>query len=219
MILHHILEHDLHRSKKDSAIPYLTEIPFQVSFFPAIYSSTKGNFLVARNLTKAVHTKDGVRIAHQSGKKGPLTVGVFAYDPDRIDDLIPSMMDAAYKLSVDDRLGNIFIDPQKAFLHIQKQSGLPFFPHICLIPTSWTETKIKSFFGRKNLRFVGKKDDHVKCRFMEFCKVIPTSVTIPVFLSKPEMVGMYTQYVGGDSCIVIHNVKSGLAFIAPSSES
>ena len=197
MILLRILEHDLHRAKRGlNASPYMIEVPARPAFVPAVISNTRGKFIVSRKLT------EGDRIR----------VGIFEYNADRLDETIDTMFDVAYSLSRDEKWGNIFMGngattAKAAFDYIGDHSGMPGVqPHACLIPESWSHTKTGKFFGAKN--YDGRK-------YKRICHVALARVTFPVFCSRPDMVGMYTQFMGGKSGILLHNIKEGLAFCVP----
>jgi hypothetical protein len=195
MILLRILEHDLHRSRDANSVPLMISTPVPPKSVPAIVSDTRGRFIAIRKMRQ-----EGNFIAS----------GVFEYDSDRVDDVVSDLFDAAYVLSCEDKLGNTFSGkdaPKRAFNYIKRSSGIPGQPHVCLVPESWKETKIKQFFGVKNLENVRK--------YQKFCRIVSTKVSIPVFCSRPDMVGMYTQFLGGKTSIILHNVKLGLAFVVP----
>lgn len=199
MIFIKILEHDLHMSKGGAAMVLMEEVPALPGFVPAIISNTSGNFLVARKL------KDDSRIR----------VGVFPWDSDRIDDLIQPMISEAMKLSSDEGWPNVFVGAgsvRRAFSYVQKESGMEGQPHVCLIPSSWTTDRTRKVFGSNNL------DEHSR-KYKKYCHLIPSSTIVPVFLSRPDMVGMYTQYLGGRSSILLHNVRRGMAFCPDFDES
>lgn len=177
----------------------MEEVPALPGFVPAIISNTTGKFLVSRKL------KDGARIR----------VGVFSWDSDRIDDLVQPMVSEAMKLSSDEEWSNVFIGPgsiKRAFDYVRKESGMEGQPHACLTPSSWTTNRTRKVFGAKNL------DEHSR-KYKKYCHLIPSSTTVPVFLSRPDMVGMYTQYLGGRSSILLHNVRRGMAFCPDFDES
>jgi len=82
-------------------------------------------------------------------------------------------------------------------------------PHVCLIPESWSQNKIREFFGNN---YDGRK-------YKKICHVVLSKVIMPTFCSRPDMVGLYTQFMGGKSGIILHNIKAGIAFCAPSGDS
>jgi hypothetical protein len=193
MILLRILEHDLHRPKRGlSASPYMIEVPALPGFVPAVVSNSRGNFLIARKLTK----------------DNRIRVGVFEYDSDRLDDIVTNMFDTAIVLSRSEKWNNMFMGPNAAKLaagYIKDQSGMSKAqPHACLIPVSWQHKQIEKFFKPEKLDGGVKYDKH--------CHIVPAKVSVPIFCSRPDMVGMYTQFLGGGTGILLHNVKSGLAF-------
>jgi len=194
LILLKILDHDLHRSKKGlDAVPLWMETPAKKGFLPAVVSSSRSNkFLVSRKLTK----DDRIRS------------GVFTHDSDRIDDVIGDMASAAYALSLTEKWPNVFSGKTaatKAFAYVQSAAGVSSQPHACLVPDSWTPEALSKSMG-------GDTDSGV---YRKICRVYPCKVSFPVFLSRPDFVGMYTQFVGGRSSIVLHNVKNGFAFCPP----
>ncbi len=219
MLLTELLDHDLHRSRGGTPIPLLLHVPMQKENFPAVVSGTRGKFLVSKGPQKDT---------------GMVGVGVFDCDSDKLDHLVGPMLSAAYGLSVGGsysmlsrvkrRVKGKTVDvPVEesvpgtfknsftgkgaaliAFEYVQKNSGLKAQPHACLIPSSWDEKRARSFFG--------KEYDVSKRKFMGCCRVIFHDVPMPVFLSRPDMVGMYTQFMNGGAAILLHNVELGLAF-------
>jgi hypothetical protein len=197
MILLRILEHDLHRAKRGTNnTPVLwIEVPAHENFLPAIISSSRGKFLVTKKLVNGSHIR----------------AGVFNYDSERMDDILLDLFTAAYELSRDNRWDNIFKGSKAAKIaydYIGEQSSMPGAqPHVCLIPESWSQRQVKKFLGKK--QYDGRK-------YRRFCHVALTKVSFPVFCSRPDMVGLYTQFMGGGASILLHNVKNGLAFCVPS---
>ena len=190
MILLKILDHDLHRSRTGSAIPFMLEIPGKPEFLPAIVSSTRAEkFLVSKRMTD----------------DGRIRTGVFSHSQDTIDSVISNMVSTAYDLSVSEKWNNIFHTPAECFRAISDSSGSKSQPHACLVPSSWKPSAVSKFFG-KSLS---------EGRFMKVCRVFPCDVPFPVFLSRPDFVGLYTQLAGGMSSIILHNVKEGMAFCVP----
>ena len=207
MILLRLLDHDLHRSRANiQAVPLWIETPAKPAFVPAVISGSgmdvpEKRFLVSRKLTK----------------DGKLRSGVFKYDSDRVDDLIGDMMLAAYELSVQENWPNIFRSkggwkPSKAnrgkgqlataFDYIQKAAGVTSQPHLVLVPEGEALVAFNKAAGK----------DLVDGVYMKSCRVTPSKVKFPVFCSRPDYVGMYTQFVGGRSSILMHNIRNGLAF-------
>jgi len=197
MILIKILDHDLHRSKQKETIPVWIEVPARNSFLPSVISSSRGKFIISRKLLKPVN---GI---------GLLRVGVFKCDSDRLDDLIDDMCKAAIDLSISEKWGNIFTGRGailKAFNYVKKNSGTNSQPHACLIPDTLDQENLNKLFGKKNL-------DEQNSKYMKMCRLIPCKIKSgPVFLSRPDFVGMYTQFMGGGSSIILHNVKLGMGF-------
>lgn len=193
MILIEILDHDFYRSRDNvNNIPLYEEIPFDKKFFPALISGTKGQFLISRKIFPG----------------NIVRVGVFEYDSDKIDNLLADFYTVGIGLSKSENWKNIFSGKnaaQSAFNYIKKSSGLVGQPHVCLYPTAWTEDDIYKFFSKK-------KVDISKRKYNSYCKLIPSKVAYPVFFSRPDMVGLYTQYMGGKSSLIFHNVKLGVAF-------
>ncbi len=219
MLMTELLDRDLHRSRGGTPIPFVLEVPVSKENYPAVVSGTRGNFLVSRG-------------PRESGLAG---VGVFDHDSDKLDTLFSPMLTAAFGLSVGGsrtalkrvqrrvfgRLVSVPLEEtvagtfknsftgdgaaRAAFEHVQKNSGLKFQPHACLIPSSWDEKTAFSFFGKKDY-------EPVKRKFSKCCRVIFHDVPMPVFFSRPDMVGMYTQFMNGGAAIILHNVELGLAF-------
>lgn len=204
MIILRLLDHDLHRSKRGiQATPLHLDVPAKSSFLPAIVSLSTPRFVVARKLTA----------------QGNLRSGIFDYDSDRIDEVLPDLLTEAYKLSVDQGWSNVFKKPEQAVEYIQKQSGTTSQPHHVLIPSGWSDAALTKWVGKKNLSIFTGKDiadsafaDSSMTVLYRVCRVQRAKVTMPVFFSRPDFVGMYTQFLGGKSSIFLHNVRSGLAF-------
>lgn len=206
MIIHKIFDHDLHRAKKNGAEarPLFIETPAKLSFIPSIASSTVWN----RYLTVKKLTGDG-----------RIRSGVFRYDSDRLDEIIEPLFLAAYKLSIEEKWGNTFLRPKEAFGYIRKCSGVISQPHICLVPESWNQTKLNKWAGRVNLEEAESTESkqnlnkHKVLIYLKVCRIYFCKTEMPVFLSRPDFVGLYTQIVGGMTSILLHNVRCGMAFV------
>lgn len=210
MILHRILDHDLHmaRGQAANAYPYQLETQGRPGWFPLIVSGLSWDkYLVAQRI-------------HPGGK---IMSGIFRYDPDRIDDVIMPLFMAAYELSVSQNWRNINPDPLTSFRYIQKSSGSEIQPHVVLIPEGWSRTKLFRWGGREQFAeraiVKGKKSKsnrnipHIIYR--RICRVVHAKVVMPIFLSQPDYVGTYTQITGGLSSIILHNVRRGISFCPP----
>lgn len=223
MILHKILEYDLHRSRQATAVPHTVHTPAVAEHVPAVVSTSRGQFVVTRVLfldgeDRYFHAKGEAPVIKSRGRvvavspdtrklRLYLASNVFSHNSDHIDNVIGGLFDVAYKLSVDDGLGNVFGGPSardKAFSHVQSSSGMKIQPHVCLVPDSWEPDEVSKFFG--------KDFDATSLRFRRFCRVVSSKATRPVFLSRPDMVGLYTQFMGGGASISLHNVALGMAF-------
>jgi hypothetical protein len=219
MLMTELLDHDLHRSRGGTPVPLMLEVPVSKDSYPAVVSGTRGQFLVSRG-------------PQESGLAG---VGVFEYDSDKLDALLGPMLTVAHSLSVGGSRTSLKRVQRKvrgklvgvpvtetvagtfensftgkgaaraAFEHVQKSSGLRFQPHVCLVPSSWDEKAAFAFFGKKDY-------EPAKRKFSECCRVIFHDVPMPVFFSRPDMVGMYTQFLNGGASVILHNVELGLAF-------
>ena len=198
MLLPRLLHHDLHRAKAGlDAAPLILETPAKPGFLPAVVStSDSGRFLVSRRLTK----------------DGRLRSGVFAQDPDRVDDIVAPLLAAAYALSVEENYPNRFRTAKQAFDYVREQSGIPALPHVVLVPAGWLGDDIDGFFGKDHL------SASLGNMYRKTCRIIPAPVEFPVFFSRPDFVGMYTQFLGGRASLVLHNVRNGLAFVPPAQE-
>lgn len=218
MLLTELLDHDLHRSRGGAPIPYMIEVPVPKEAFPVVVSGTRGQFIVAR----------------KSRPNDMAGVGVFDFDSEKLDSLIGPLVAAAHSLSegslsdstektvvrsfgkdapghravkVPGTFANSFSGPEaarRAFDYLRENSGLKAQPHACLVPDSWDEKKVSSFFG--------KEYDRGRRKFRECCRVVSHDVPMPVFFSRPDMVGMYTQFMGGGAALLLHNVELGMAF-------
>jgi hypothetical protein len=188
MLMMKILENDLHRSRKPSAAPFMIEVPARPEFLPALVSSTRGKFLVSRRLTD----------------DGKIKVGVFDHDSEKVDELIPSMLTAACELSKEEKWGNVF-GPRAvktAFKYVSSHSHLPAQPHVCIAPSSWSNLKFEKTFGVKKSEL----------KYQKYCNMVQMDIPFVVFLSKPEMVGLYTHFLNGPASILLHNVRRGMSF-------
>ena len=205
MIIHKILDHDLHRSKSGAgARPLFIETPAHASFLPSVVSSTSWDrYLVVEKMTG----------------DGRIRSGVFSHDADRLDEIIEPMFAAAYKLAIERKFKNIFPNPKVAFDYIQECSGTTAQPHVCLIPEGWTPAKLNKWAGKANLQegnlIESKKDGspNKALTYLKICRVLHCKIEIPVFLSRPDFVGLYTQIVGGMTSILLHNIQRGVAFV------
>lgn len=190
MILFRILDHDLHRSKKDDAHPLMIEIPALPEFVPAVVSGSRGQFLVSKKLTN----------------DGKIRVGIFSRNSEKMDGLITEMFSVAFELSNSNEWPNVMTGKasvKRAFNYISGQFDGQ--PHVCLVPESWSTTRVRKVFGCKNL----SSNDF---KYRDYCRLVYAKVSFPIFLSRPDMVGMYTQFLGDKSAIVLHNVKRGISF-------
>jgi hypothetical protein len=193
MILLKILDHDLHRHRKgvDGSVLWI-ETPAKPSFLPAVVSLSTPKFGVSRKISN-----------------GSIRSGVFQYDQDRLDEVIPDLITSAYELSLKEKWSNIHNSPSDAFNWIQNKSGTEVQPHCVLIPSSWDRKKIEKYFGKSNTEYRTVDSSIV---YKKMCRVYQCGVKLPVFLSRPDFVGMYTQILGGRSSILLHNIKNGIAF-------
>lgn len=192
MILNQVLHHDLHKSNKpDLWIPWIEYGGIKI---PCIISGSKGKFLIVRKY----HPNEIVR------------AGTFKYPIDSIDDVLDTLMDGVLDLSKSEKWPNVFSgrnSAKRAFDYIYDNDN-DGQPHLCLVPFEWTDMEKKKFFGKSNLSGINK--------YRKYCKIVHSSVTYPVFCSRPDMVGQYTQIVGGTHSILIHNPMRGLAFCVDS---
>jgi len=204
MILLRILDHDLHRYRQgvNGHVMWI-ETPAKASFLPAVVSLSTPRFAVSRKLTQ-----------------GMIRSGVFKHDPDRLDEVIPDLMSAAYSLSTEEKWDNVHSSPKAAFDWLQRKSGTTVQPHALLVPASWADARLEKWAGKGSIsrgesvaRPDGTKDAVTVYR--KVSRVHRCQVPLPVFLSRPDFVGMYTQILGGRSSILLHNVKAGMAFCAP----
>ena len=191
MLILKILENDLHRSRNNSAVPLIVEIPARPEFLPALVSNSTGKFLVSRRLTQ----------------EGRIRVGVFPHDSDRMDELIAPMLTAALELSKAEKWGNVFDagNVSAAFRYIKAESHLPVQPHVCIVPSSWDQGLIMKTFKLKMV-------EGGLAKYRKFCHVVQTDVPFVAFLSKPDMVGMYTHFLSGPAALLLHNVRRGMSF-------
>ncbi len=194
MILHRLLEHDMHHSRQSDVNPLIIETPAKTEFLPAVVSTSDwGRFLISRRLTK----------------ENRLRSAVFKNDSDRSDELLKPLIAAALKLSIEEKYENIFQDYAAAFNFIYKSSGTGFHPHILLIPKKWRSGKFNKLVPKDDVT----EGDSVFPLYKKICKVIPAPVDIPVFFSRPDFVGMYTQFLGNKGSLILHNVRKGMAFV------
>lgn len=195
MLILKILDSDLHRARATSAskIPFSIMIPDKRACqFPVLVSSTRGKFIKRTKLVEGAHP-----------------CGIFPFDSDRLDDIIGPMIEAAYELSVTEKWKNVYKNPAQAFDYIQKASGTTVQPHSCLVPRAWSDTVLKKWGGKDLV--IG---DGVEV-YKKTCRVYRCGTTIPVFLSRPDFVGLLTQFVGGLTSILLHNIQQGMAFCDP----
>lgn len=165
-------------------------VPDNKGHSPVLVSSTRGKFIVRRKLFQGSHP-----------------CGIFQHDSDRLDEIIGPMMEAALQLSVDEKWDNVFPNPKQAFDYVQQKSGTIVQPHACLIPSEWDDQKVRRWAGKASIAFDGGI-----ITYRETCRVYRCNVQMPVFLSRPDFVGLFTQIVGGMSSVLLHNVRNGMAF-------
>lgn len=194
-LLSRLLECDFHRSNLSSeARPLIIGTPARESFVPAVVSTTEyGKFIVSRKLTR----------------ENNIQSGVFSHNPDQIDELIVPLLLAAYGVSVEENYSNRFTTATAAFKYIDECSGTGAHPHILLIPSDWDNRKVEKLLGKKNL---AESNGNV---YRKICRVVSYDVKFPTFFSRPDFVGMYTQFSGDFASIILHNIKQGLAFVVP----
>jgi hypothetical protein len=194
MILMKLLENDLHRGKKGVDVtPYMIEVPARSDFVPAIVSSTRGKFLTSRKLTD----------------ENRIRVGVFECDSEKLDAVLPDLMDAAHRLSKQEGWDNVFVgdgSASHAFKHIRSHSELSGQPHVCLVPNEWETDGILAWLKRRKWDPVMK---YKKC-----CRIVTCNVNTPIFCSRPDYVGMITHFMGNPTGvgILLHNIRKSLAF-------
>lgn len=200
MILLHLLDHDLHKSRDRSRVPLWLETPARREFLPCLISSSRaGRFLTNRHLTP----------------DGRIKSGIFDHDSDRMDDLLRSLVSAAYDLSIHESWPNVHASPSAAFEYVRAQSGMKTQPHMLLVPEKWTNKRISEWSdGEVHYPSLSKGPGTPGSVpvFRDGCRVQPCKVDIPVFCSRPDFVGLYTQFVGGKASIILHNVRNGLGF-------
>lgn len=213
-ILSSILEHDLHRSKKGSqAVPYMIHVPVLPDFYPIVVSTSRGKRMDTNFV--AVHKMSG---------DGTARVGVFEQDSDKIDEVINDMIECAYQLSLLQKWNNIFDSANSASSYIIENSDREDQPHACLIPNNWSRDIIQSWFQseleERKLPFDVFDDDsdgvvisRTRLLYKGSCRIVECNVSFPVFLSKPDLVGLYTQFLNNQSAIILHNIQHGIAFV------
>lgn len=193
MLMMKILENDLHRSKRDGAVPLFIEVPALANFLPAIVSDARGGFLTSRRMTG----------------EGRIRVGVFNKAYSSMDKIVKPMLKAALDLSVEEKWPNVFMegDVSSAFDYVQKHSCMPFQPHVCLVPRPWSEKHMLRIFGQ-DLTIIGGI-----IKYRERCRIIRTDTPSIVFLSRPDMVGLCTRFHGSTfAAVILHNIKKGISF-------
>lgn len=192
MLILKILDHDLHRSRRpiDTLIPMTILVPDNKGHSPVLVSSTRGKFIVRRKLFQGAHP-----------------CGIFPYDSDRLDELIGPMVEAALQLSLDEKWDNVLSTPKAAFEYIQQKSGTTVQPHVCLIPADWKDPQLTRWAGKASVAFEGGIITYRKT-----CRIYRCNTATPIFLSRPDFVGLFTQIVGGMSSVLLHNVRHGMAF-------
>jgi hypothetical protein len=179
-----IFDQDLHKPKDNAKTPLWIETPAHPDFLPCIVSSTRlGKFLVSKKLTP----------------DSKLRSGVFVHEDANYDDLLRPIFDLAYDLSRSQGWPNRFKSFAEAFDYIQDVSGSTSQPHTLLIPKDF------SFTSEFNL-----SDDHV---YKQICKISRADVSLPVFLSRPDFVGLSTSFHNGKCSVLVHNVKLGMSFV------
>jgi len=200
MIIESILEVDsVSPTQKMSSNSFMVETPSLPSFVPSVISTTRGNFIVVSKMF------EGNRIRS----------GVFSHPHSRIDEIIGPLFKACYDFSIKNGLENVFSDPSSAFSHITESSGSEYQPHSVLIPSDWDHDKLVSWAGNDNLTIESGGEDSVDIRpwkFRMICNIKYCNVDLPVFLSRPDFVGLYYFFAGDLNSVVLHNLEFGMAF-------
>lgn len=198
MILLRMLDHDMHVSKRDS-IPLWIETPAKPEFLPVLVSSSTGSFLTSRRLTS----------------ENRIRSGVFKYDSDKLDTLVPIVVSSALELSKLEKWPNICKNVESAFEYIRRESGLDTLPHMCLIPDGFDDKKVTKIFGRGKITDLSGDDSNIKIPvYHKICRVFYCGVSNITFLSRPDFVGLYTQFQNGSCSVLLHNVRRGMSFMA-----
>ncbi len=197
MILLRMLDHDMHVSKRDS-VPLWIETPAKPGFLPALVSSSTGSFLTSRRLTS----------------ENRIRSGVFKHDSDKLDMLVPIVVSSALELSKSEKWPNICKNVESAFEYIRRESGFDTLPHMCLIPDKFDDKKITKIFGRDKITDLSGGDNINIPVYNKVCRVCYCDVSNITFLSRPDFVGLYTQFQNGSCSILLHNVKKGMSFMA-----
>lgn len=184
--------------QKISTLSFMIETPSLPNFIPAVVSTTRGNFIHVNKLYE--------------GKK--IRSGIFSHPHSRIDEMIGSIFLSCFELSEKMEYENIFSNPLDAFDHVKKSSGSEYQPHILLIPSTWDEDKLL-YWSTDNLTRKEVGDGEINIfpyKFKDFCNIKYCSVHIPVFLSRPDFVGLYYSFTENLNSVVLHNIEFGMAF-------
>lgn len=197
MILYKLFDHDFNWKRSGTSVPFMIEVPATKNYLPAIISTSGGKKIGRKFLVlDRLHPGD------------ILKVGVFQYSPESIDDIIPEFVRTSFVLSKDMKYDNIYPTTKECFDFLRKSSKLETQPHCCLIPSTWSSARIKTFFGKENLLDIAE-DIFV---YNKCCRIYPSHVDFPVFFSKPDYVGMIAQFNGGNFAIVSHGIRNSIAF-------
>ncbi len=194
MISHKIFDVDLHRVENKKL--FMLESPANNEFLPSIVSSIAPNkFLTIRRL----HPGNFIRS------------GIFEYDSDRLDEILSPLFKHAYELSLSENFSNIHKTFSEAHDYIKKYSSVKGYPAYCLVPDGFDVSKIENVTipsytsEEKNLSSLPIYSDN--------CKIVHCSVDRPVFLSKPDYVGLLTSFMGRSYSLLMHNVELGVSFV------
>ncbi len=183
-ILASILELDYHKTKNPDSRGLILETPARIEFLPAIISSTTASkFLTSTRLTS----------------EGRIRSGIFK-SQENLDVYLVPLIDAAYKLSISQSWGNIFESDEPAVAYIKASADLDESPFTFLVKSGHGISS-----GDTEGTSVSKK--YLGARLVEWDQ------NYSVVFSRPDLVGLLTQFSNSHASILLHNVRLGMAFV------
>lgn len=184
-ILSTILEYDMHTSRSPNQQGIILETAARPEFLPAVVSTlSPSRFLTVRKLSR----------------EGRIRMGVFK-TPENLDTHLPALIQAADALSRDESWENQFQDIKAAMAYVSVKSELDDCPMNLLI----SESAAPFVYDQ-----LGLEPDAVK---FNNCKIFTWSGSKSVVMSRPDLVGLLTQFKNSTAALILHNVRLGMAFV------
>jgi len=146
-------------------------------------------------LPSVVSTMDKGRflINNSITKDSKIRSGAFSSSEETIDEVLVNLFEKAFECSQSFGFKNIFTTDLEAIEYIRNESGYKYCPMWCLTGSDSSHDENPHNDTYKMLYVIG----------------LPRKI----FLSKPDYVGLITRLPNNFNSIILHNVKSGIAFV------